>query len=176
MRKVIETIPNIVSKAVVAFRENGTPIEKTIKSCRDIKEFFACITCDAGILWTDNTFPNMAIYEGYLKRKPFVFNREIEECNDKFLKRLRNRKRYQVGNKICFYYSTMKSSLFYGDTKDPIETIGKSAGVMPFQIEETPREVIPLMERPSKIPQDLDYGAYIELAKKFTKEKEDDQA
>lgn len=137
-----ETAPSedICADAVAEFLEKGTPISKTIRSCRDIRKFVTVRTVNGG-----------AIYG--VKEQTFE---RISDKTGKVLKpgtRWDDSEAYFLGKAVRFYRSTQSTGALH--YKESLNKVPKSDGC------------VPLMELPDSFPEDVDYAAYIKAAREM---------
>ena len=131
---------DICADAVAEFLDNGTPIGKTIRECRDIRKFVTVRNVTGG-----------AIYGV----KEVSFER-ISEKTGKVLKpgtKYDSSDAVYLGKAVRFYRSTQSiGALHY---KDSLNKVPKSDGCKP------------LMELPDSFPMDVDFSSYIKAARQM---------
>jgi len=151
----------IVIDAIAEFLLNGTPMEKTIRKCKDIAKFCVSRQVTGGALWSPEEYENTEEYENYMIRKAegvkWKQNKALEKRNDNFKKQfvLMDADQWYIGKVVRYYYANEGKPMFY---KKSGNRVPKSDGCKP------------MMKLSKKIPKDLDYGKYIELANTHLKE------
>lgn len=147
----------IVTEAIREFLSNGTPMEKTIMKCKDPSQFCVARTVNGGAIWSPEDYPNTEEYEEYLKKVPFKQNKALEKRNDNFKKEfvLAEASKYYIGKVVRYYYAKDGKPMFY---KGSGNRVPKSDGCKP------------MMKLVKKMPKDIDFDKYIELADTHLKE------
>lgn len=144
----------IVTEAIRKFLFNETPMELTIKQCKDPAQFCVARTVTGGALWSPETYPDTEEYTQYIydmehnnKKK----NKALEKRNENYQKEfvLLNANKWYLGKVVRYYYSTNGNKMYY---KTSGNTVPKSEGCKP------------MMKLSKKIPKDMDYNKYINLA------------
>jgi hypothetical protein len=160
--------------AVLALLEHGTPVEKTIRACRDIRKFVTVRTVRGGAVqvlqtrYDDTLTPGKKrdallaagwhqTNEGPLKTALFTYMTGEPEFDVETAYRMHcgsDKTRY-IG-KVVRYYVGLNSigPLHY-------KTTNKSGGRNKVQSSDG---AVPLMELPDQLPADIDYGFYIREA------------
>lgn len=62
----------ICSDAVLAFLQHGTPIEQTIRQCKDIREFITVIKADGGATWREGYLGKVVRYYWSIDGDPII--------------------------------------------------------------------------------------------------------
>lgn len=150
----------IVQDAIAEYLLNGTPIAKMIKECTDMSKFCISRQVTGGALWSPKTYPNTEEYDNFIvefeagKRKD---NKALRKRNDDYQKQfiLDEGVKWYVGKVVRYYYSTEGKPMYYAKSGNKVP---KSEGCKP------------MLELSKKVPKDIDYDKYIELANKYLKE------
>lgn len=134
----------IVSTALVNFLRDNIPIEQTIRCCTDIREFLYVRAVKGGGSFVPG--PNMP---KNISKKKMIIPKFYLEVRDWHL----SQKQY-LGKTVRWYYS--KDSNRSGTIRTPSDgLVAGSEGCRP------------LMDLPNSLPDDIDYQAYIDIAKGF---------
>jgi len=56
----------VVQQAIAEFLLNGTPMEDTIRSCKDVAQFCVSRAVTGGALWSKKTYPNTEEYDKFI--------------------------------------------------------------------------------------------------------------
>lgn len=138
--------------AAVRFLKDGTPVEATVRTCKDIRKFVTIRTVKGGAIYAGERVEmpdpsgkgqmrGRAVIDKYWEPK-MVFS-HIEGGS-------------YLGKAVRFYYSTKSEGpIRYKETGN---TVPKSDGCRP------------MMELPDRIPADLDYQWYIDEANSILKD------
>jgi len=143
----------IVQDAIAQYLLDGTPMEDTIRACKDVKKFCVSRAVTGGALWSPKEYPNTEEYDKFIvefeagKRKD---NKALRKRNENYQRDfiLAEGSNHYVGKSVRFYYSTEGHTLYYY----------KSGNKVPLS-----EGCKPMMELKNKVPKDLDYDKYIEL-------------
>ena len=132
-------------------------MKKTIKKCKDPAQFCVSRAVTGGALWSQKNYPDTEEYEAYLKRVPFKQNKALEKRNDMYKRDfvLAEGMNNYVGKTVRYLYVVDGKPMFY---KKSGNRVPQSDGCMP------------MMELTKKVPKNLDYNKYYELAKRHLKE------
>ena len=160
--------------AVLALLENGTPVEKTVRSCRDIRKFVTVRTVRGGAVqilatrYDDRLTPGKKrdvllaagwhqTNEGPLKTALFTYMNGEPEFDVETAYRMHcgsDKTRY-IGKVVRYYVgANATGALHY---KIPNKTGGRN------KVPSSDRAV-PVMELPDELPGDIDHGFYIREA------------
>jgi len=147
----------IVYEAIRTFLLDGTPMEKTIKKCKDVAKFCTSRAVTGGAIWNDIEYPNSSEYEEYLKKIPFKQNKALCKRNERYQKEFikLEAEKWVIGKTVRFYYARGGKSMYY---KTSLNRVPMTEGCKP------------MMELKKKVPKDLDYGAYFSLAERYLKD------
>jgi len=147
----------IVQEAIREFLLNGTSMKKTIKKCKDPAQFCVSRAVTGGALWSSKTYPDTDEYEEYIKRVPFKQNKALEKRNDMYKRDfvLAEGMNNYIGKTVRYLYVVDGKPMFY---KKSGNRVPQSDGCMP------------MMELTKKVPKNLDYNKYYELAERHLKE------
>lgn len=148
----------IVTKAISMFLyDNQVSIEDTIRDCTDPAMFCVSRQVTGGAVWSPKDYENTSEYEDYIKRVPFKQNKALEKRNDVFKRDfvLLEANQWYLGKVVRFYYSKKGKPMFY---KKSGNRVPKSDGSKP------------MMDLKKKVPKDLDYDKYVNLANIHLKE------
>lgn len=142
----------IVTEAIRKFLLDDTPMKDTIMGCKDPSQFCVARQVTGGAIWSPEDYPNTEEYDEYLKKVPFKLNKALEKRNDNFKKEfvLAEANKWYIGKVVRYYYSTEGKPMFY---KSSGNRVPKSDGCKP------------MMKLVKKMPKDMDFDKYIELAK-----------
>ena len=146
----------IVIEAIREFLLNGTPMKTTIKECNDLAKFCVSRQVNGGALWSPEEYPNTPEYDNYIA-KGLKQNKALEARNMKYQKEfvLAEADQWYLGKVVRYYYAKGGKPMFY---KTSGNKVPKSDGCKP------------MMKLKKKIPKDLDYKKYYELAATHLKE------
>ncbi len=133
---------------------DGTPMINTIKNCTDPVKFCLSRQVTGGALWSDKLYPDNDEYKKYIDNE-LKQNKALEKRNDDYKKKFVLKDAEYIGKVVRFYYSTNGKPMYY---KKSGNRVPKSDGCYP------------MMELKKKIPADLDYNKYFELAEIHLKE------
>ncbi len=141
----------IVIEAIREFLLNGKSMKKTIKACKDIEKFCVSRQVTGGAVWSSENYPDSEEYTEYLKRVPFKQNKALEKRNDNFKKEfvLAEAEKNYIGKVVRFYFAKDGKPMFYK----------KSGNRVPKS-----DSCVPMMELTKKLPKDINYKKYFELA------------
>ena len=150
----------IVTEAIRKFLLDGTPMKKTIKKCKDPAQFTVSRQVTGGCLWSPEAYPNTEEYEKFIvefeagERKD---NKALRKRNEVYQRDfvLMEADKWYIGKVVRYYYAKDGHKMYYKTTGN---TVPKSEGSKP------------MMELVKKIPKDLDYKKYYELANRHLKE------
>ncbi len=146
----------IVTEAIRQFLLDGVSIEETIRNCKVVSKFCFSRAVSGGALYSRTNFPNSNEYEEYMAKVPFKQNKALEKRNENYQKEFliaEGDKNY-IGKTIRVYFSIVGRPLFYKKSHNKVPLTGEYNSVRP------------MMQLKKKIPKDLDYDAYISIAKK----------
>lgn len=165
----------ICSDAALNFIKDGTPIEKTVRECSDIRQFVTVIKASDGALWTpsmvevevDNPeYQNeQSALDSYLTRK----ERGELKPNEKRPKKPREKltvqqpheDAYYLGKVVRYYWAVNGGAIYNSQPNEKTLTytkVSKTDGAAEC------------MTLPEILPGDIDYGKYIEEAKRIVEE------
>jgi hypothetical protein len=146
----------IVTEAIRQHLLTGITLEKVIRDCTKLSDFCASKAVNGGALWSPETYPNTDEYEAYLLKVPFKQNKALEKRNENYQKEfvLMDKAKWFIGKTVRFYFSTEGKPLYNA----------KLGGKVPLTSDYNGCK--PMMELTDKLPTDLDYEAYIDIAKK----------
>lgn len=150
----------IVTEAIRKFLLDGTSMKNTIKSCKEPSQFCVARTVNGGALWSPKEYPNTEEYDKFIvefeagTRKN---NKELRKRNEVYQRDfvLMEADEHYIGKVVRYYYSKDGHKMYY---KTSGNTVPKSEGSRP------------MMELSNKLPKDLDYKKYYELANTHLKE------
>lgn len=158
-KKTLEKNPQhpIVTHAIRQFLFDGTPMHKTIRKCKTVADFCVSRAVTGGALWSDVDYPDTEEYQKFIvefeagERKD---NKALRKRNSEYKKTfvLAEAEENYIGKTVRWYYSEKGYPMFY---KSSGNTVPLSDGCKP------------MMELKNKIPKDLDYGKYINLANEY---------
>lgn len=132
----------ICNEAVIDYITKGTPVEKTIRECKDIRKFLTVRTVDGGAIWGVKEVQFDRFGKRGQRLKPGV---RFDTSEAEYL-----------GKAIRWYYSNeTDGSIHY---KRNGNRVPRSDGARP------------LMELPDNFPDDIDYRWYIRESREILKE------
>jgi len=131
-------------------------IEDTIRNCTDVRQFLTARTVKGGGVWSPPVV-NTPEYnkwrddnvEAYGKSSAGDIPQDVVDANDEFRQKQMKDFGVYLGKIVRWYYSTSGNSIHYQTNGNKVP---KSDGARP------------MMELSDKIPDDLDYEKYIQLA------------
>jgi len=150
----------IVLEAVREHLLSGETIDDIIRSCKESYKFCTSRTVTGGALWSPKEYPNTEEYDKFIvefeagKRKD---NKALRKRNEEYQKQfiLAKDKKWYIGKVVRYYYSTKGKPMYYAKSGNKVP---KSEGCRP------------MMQLTKKLPKDIDYDKYIELAHQHLKE------
>ena len=150
----------IVQDAIAEYLLNGTLMKTTIDNCKDVAKFCISRQVTGGALWSEETYPNAPEYEKFIvefeagERKD---NKALRKRNEDYQKAfiLAEADKWYLGKTVRFYYAKDGKPMYY---KKSGNRVPKSEGCKP------------MMNLKKKIPKDIDYERYYELADRYLKE------
>lgn len=165
----------ICSDAALQFIKDGTPIEKTIRECSDIRQFVTVIKASNGALWTpsmvevelDNPEYQNEGYalDGYLARKAagtlLPKEKRPPKPREKLVVMQPHEDAYYLGKVVRYYWAVNGGAIYNSTPNEKTKTytkVSKTDGAAEC------------MKLPEVLPGDIDYEKYIEEAKRIVEE------
>jgi len=141
----------ILSDAVVALLTKDTPIEETVRGCKDIRDFVTVVNVKGGGVWGTVEHGTMMVSDSNSDRYvPVDVITDVSQAE-------------YLGKVVRYYWSTNGSPIYY-KTADPrtgnFKKVSKTDGCRP------------LMDLPEDgvLPDDIDYDRYVAEAKETLKD------
>lgn len=165
----------ICSDAALNFIKDGTPIERTIRDCTDIRQFVTVIKASKGALWTptmidveiDNPEYQNEGYalDGYLQRKAdgvlLPGEKRPKAPKEKLTIQQPHEDAYYLGKTVRYYWSTNGGGIYESVPHEKTgiyKRVPKTDGAAEC------------MRLPDSLPLDIAYERYIEEAQRIVEE------
>lgn len=162
----------ICSDAALTFIKDGTPVEETIRECRDIRQFVTVIKASKGAIWApklvdveiDNPDYQNEGYalDGYLQRKAagalLPGEKRPKKPKEKLTIQQPHEDSYYLGKTVRYYWSKDGGTIYESVPNEKTGTYKKVSKT------EGCREC---MKLPDTLPDDVDYERYISEAKQI---------
>jgi len=149
----------IVTRAIREHLLTGVSIVSVIESCTEPSDFCVSRAVTGGALWSPITYRNSDEYEAFIIKfnDGGKDNKALRKRNEKYQTAfvLAKEDKWYIGKAVRYYYSVDGKPMYY---KKSGYRVPKSDGC------------IPMMQLTKKLPKDLDYDKYIELAHTHLKE------
>ena len=144
----------IVFTAIRKFLQDKTPVRKTIKKCKDVRQFLSARVVKGGAVWmSDAPDTNPDGWEESLTRNKRI-TKKMQDLKDKGTGLWTREHGRYLGKVVRWYYSKDGSPIYY---KESGNKVPKSDGASPMM--DLPKK--------NKIPKDLDYEWYYDEAQKM---------
>jgi hypothetical protein len=165
----------ICSDAALAFIKDGTPIEKTVNECTDIKQFVTVIKASNGAIWTpvmlDVEIDNpdyqaeMSVLDDFLERKKagtlLPNEKRPPKPREKLTIQQLHEDAYYLGKTVRYYWAVGGGAIY---DSVPNESTGNYKKVSNTE------GAADCMMLPDTLPGDIDYEKYISEAKRIVEE------
>ena len=143
----------IVNDAVAEYLLNGTPVEKTIRECKEMFMFCSVIRVTGGAVYHPSPPPLYPIGWEEQKASKRGLTQAIKKRRDKMIGKWVQKHGYMVGKVVRFYYAKDGQPMYY---KKSGNKVPNSDGCKP-------------MMQLSKIAEDISYNKYVYMAESILK-------